>query len=178
MPTPISFDYDAMVDEIFEQRCHEQRLSLGPLEHRVGQNRRQCIVGEPQREITLDFDSRQPIQTQLATAPMYFQILMQAPNRMFLDDTIGGPISTEDQHRGLAGPPCEAREHVQGRKVAPVQVLENDGPWLVRTQRLNKIAKFAEHALPARAKQFALELGVLRGINDARYLQHPGWRIT
>src|SRR5437764_14100406 len=92
MPTTVSLDDHAVVDVIFEQRCHEQRLSLGALEHRAGQNRYQCLVGKSQCEITLDFDSRQPIKTHLAAAPMYLQILVQAPNRMSLDDTIGRPI--------------------------------------------------------------------------------------
>ena len=58
-----------------------------------------------------------------------------------------------------------------------MQILENDYPWAIGAQYLHKIAKFAEHALAGRTEYLALKRSALRRTDQARYLQHPGWRV-
>ena len=172
-PRAIDFNDCSLIDQIVEQRRDEQRLAPGPLEHRLGQGRSQCVVTEPQREIPLDFCPGQSIETQFGAAPMDPQILVQPP--YWMAGAVGRSIGAEDQHLRLARVSGKAGEHVHRREVAPMQILQDENPRPDGAQRFQKIAKLAQHALAGCAEHVLLERGAVRFIDETGYVQQPGW---
>ena len=133
-PGAIDFKDHVLIDEVVQKGGHEQWLPLGAPEQRLGKGRNQFFVSEAQCEMAFHLRPGQSIEPQFAAASMNLQILMQPPNRMSTDNGVGRAIGCENKHRSPAIPSREARQNVQRREVAPVQVLENDGQRAIRAQ--------------------------------------------
>ena len=89
---------------------------------------------------------------------------------MSLGHGVNRTIGCKDQHGSLAVLLRKARQDVQGRKVAPMQIFEDDDPWAVRAQDFHEIAELTQHALACCAENLALERCVILCVKGTRYL--------
>ena len=70
-----------------------------------------------------------------------------------VDGTVG---ADQEQPRGLP-PPGDQREQIDGRRIAPVQVLEHEHEGRFGRQRLDHLRHLAQHPLARGPQELALQ---------------------
>ena len=98
---------------------------------------------------------RQTAERQLRALLVRAQLLLEAAQRVTTQNQLRRSIRGEDQQRTCVGPAREIREHVERRRVAPVQILEDEDERLLRREPLDRSAEEPDRALrhhPARGR--------------------------
>src|SRR5258708_3171337 len=108
---------------------------------------------------------------------MDLQIIMDGPHQIYAGRQFGWTIGDHHQHRRLAAPPRQPRQHVKGGQVAPMQILDDYDPGAVRTQDFNEIAELPQHALSRGAENLIAEDDAIVVVEERRHLREPGWSM-
>lgn len=113
-PLPVDVADRAAGDQIVDHRHQKERLPQRALEHPFGQHLGQFGSAEPLRQILPDIGPREPVEGKPGAIMMDLQIIMDGPHRIYAGRQFGRTIGDHHQHRRLATPPRQARQHVKG----------------------------------------------------------------
>ena len=119
----------------------------------------------------------QQLERQLLASPGGLQLELDFLDGVLADDQIDRTIGTDqEQSRGLRAP-CQEGEQIDGRRVTPVQVLEDHDQWRFRRQRLDRFGDLAQHPLLRGAQQLPLQRVAVGGTEEPWHLHEPGGRM-
>src|SRR6185295_5433556 len=65
-------------------------------------------------------------------------------------------------------------QDVKRGEITPMEILENDGHRPIHARHYEKVAEFAQHALPRSPEDLVLESGPIRLLTEGGHLQQPG----
>ena len=102
---------------------------------------------------------------------MELQLLLGHPQRMPGRRHVGRPIGREDHQAGWLWAAREHREQVDRRRVAPVQILEDEHERRLCGHHVERFYELAQHSLPRRAVGTALH-GLEFCVGDERRELH------
>ena len=86
-------------------------------------------------------------QGDVLTLPPHPQLLDEGPQRMSRHDDVDGAIASDHEQARRLLPPPEHRQQIEGRMVAPVEVLEHQQNGRRGRQRLQGLGHLAQHPL-------------------------------
>jgi hypothetical protein len=87
------------------------------------------------------------------------------------------PIRREDQDARRLGVQCQRREQIDGRRVAPVKVVEPQDQRTLGGERHGGVAQLAHHPLAIRAPAAHAQTLALRRRQQRRHVRDPRRRV-
>ena len=176
-PHPADLAHAPLGDEVVDRGHDEQRIAVGVAMEHDGQIRREPVLRKAMREVLAHRRHAQVLQRHLRALPVHLELLLHGMQRMGDGGQLGGTVRAHhEQARGLA-PAGQARQEIDGGRVAPVQVFEHDGERLVEAERLEGLHQLAEHAVARRPQCPALDGLEIAVRQERRQLREPGRRV-
>ena len=120
----------------------------------------------------------QPGQLDLASqAPREKRLAKQRQRAVRLVPTDGSEGRDQEQPRGIHAR-SHVRDPVEGRRVAPVEVLDRKDEGVVGRERFDRIGQLPQHPIPDRPHEPLLKGGRLARSKNARELREPHRRVA
>jgi hypothetical protein len=89
---------------------------------------------------------RETTEGELLAAPARTQLGRESPQWVATEDDIGRPVGGEQHQPTRFRPLRDVREHVERRRVAPVQILQDENDDTLRGDRFDRAAEQADRA--------------------------------
>ena len=144
----------------------------------VGELAGERAVREPLAQIVGDRRLAEQRERQLLGAPPRLELARELPDGALGQGGLDGAIGADQEQPSGLLPPGDQREQVDGRRVAPVQVLENQHEGGVGRQRLDQLRHLAQHALARGPEELALQRVSVARVEEPRHLHEPGGRVS
>ena len=178
LPSVLARRDEAAREQIIDQRHHEQRIALGARVDDVRKLSGERVAREPLAKVVGDRRRAEQRQCQALGPPPRLELARELEDGALgqggLDGAIGGD---QEQPSGLP-PPGDQREQVHGRRVAPVEILENEDEGGVGGQRLDQLRHLAQHALSRGPDELALQRVPVARVEEPRHFHEPGGRVS
>ncbi|HXH82750.1 MAG TPA: hypothetical protein VNN07_07455 [Candidatus Tectomicrobia bacterium] len=174
-PSPTPRDQHAACDEVIDEAGHEQGVALRTLMDQRRERAREAIARTLRVEVLTDVGDAESVQDDLGAPPVHEQFSPHGPERMVRRGGVGGAIRGQDHEAGAARPWLrQERQQVEGRHVAPVQVLQDEEERRVPGERVDGLAHLAQHARRSRAERLPLQRVDLVRVGHRGHLGEPG----
>ena len=85
------------------------------------------------------------------------QFGLQPSQRVIAEDHIDWPVGADQQKTRRVTAPRQVRHEVQGRLIAPVQVLENDNQQAIGGDRFDRLGQVTQRSFARAASKLALQ---------------------
>ena len=138
-------------------------------------DRRKIVAREAFLEIALHRRLAQVVDGELDALPAYLQGSYRAQKDVFAYDGIGGAVRADHQQSCRFAAWCDRGQQVDGGRVAPVQVLEDEHQGRLGGPRLDEGCALAEHALGPHGMERLLQRVGVRIADQPGHLHQPRW---
>jgi hypothetical protein len=128
-------------------------------------------------DVGLGVSRGQRCEGDLLALPASLEVLLHAAERVIVDDQVGRPEGPDDQQPGGFTLARDVRDQVDGRGIAPVEILEHEHQRPRTREDLERFGHLPEHPSRPRDHRLAGDLpgGPLR--LERRELRDPGGRM-
>ena len=163
----------ALLEPGVEQGRHEQRVAARALPEHGGHLGRRGRA-EPCRQVVADGVPAERPHRDLRAQATSAQISRKTVDGMLLRDGVAAPVRADDEQTRRLPSSGERIEEVDGRGIAPVQVLEDEDERELVADRLEGLEHLPEHPQVRGSDQAALNRLELVVGEEPRHLCEPG----
>jgi len=118
------------------------------------------------------------LERQLGPVAVQLQIELERAQRVLVQDHLGRTVGRQQQQAGRLTPPRQRRDQIERRRVAPVQILEDQDQRRVGGERTQGFDHLAQHAPRRGTEALGEQPGALGLLDQGRHLQQPGRRAA
>ncbi|MEZ5100241.1 MAG: hypothetical protein R3C15_10680 [Thermoleophilia bacterium] len=156
-----------------DNALEEEGVPARPLVQELGELVGQAVAGEAPLEVLGDGAGGQRAKPQLRGEPAVHELLRRPPDRVGGGPRVLRAKRREHDESGGVVPAGERGERVDRRRVAPVEVLQDERERALGGDGLHGVDELAEHAL-ARRRRRGSARGEPERAREPRELRHPG----
>src|SRR5262249_55541807 len=148
VPSPVAHRQEATGDEVVEHAHHEERVTLRALieERRDALGLVGRLETEPRRDVFRHVRPRQQLERERFAEATREELVLDGAEWMVVYDHVGGPEAGGPHEMRRSAAARDAREPVDRRRVAPLQVLEHEHERPPARELLEGIRDFPQHA--------------------------------
>ena len=151
VPAPAVPDEIAAIAQVPHQVHHEERVPLGLLVNQRDERGRERVARELEPEIALDVGPIQVVERALDERVGRLQLPRDRQERVARDGHVRGPVGDEHQQPHAVEAAGQVVQHVDRRRVGPVQILEEEHERADARHVLEVGGELALHPLLRRA---------------------------
>ena len=90
---------------------------------------------------------------------------------------VDGPVGPDQEKACRLPAPCEQREEIDRRRVAPVQIFEHENQGRFCRQHFDRLRQLAEHSVTRGPQDLSLERVAVGTLEKPRHLREPRGRV-
>jgi hypothetical protein len=173
-PDAVGVGQPAALLQVLDGVQQEERVAVGLPMQALRDLGGKGMARVARREIVGDRVGLEPVEGDLDALPPRGQLVLQLRDRMPLRHRVDRAIGAEDEQRRRLAPHRDARQRGDRRRVAPMQILEDEHEQAVGRERLQHPLQLARHARSGRRGERTLQLVVLGRRQQPGQLEQPG----
>ena len=166
-PAAVAHDV-APIAEVAQQVHHEQRVTFGLLVDQRDERGWQRVARELELQVAIDVGPIEVIERALDQRVGCLQLPCDRQERVTRDGHVRGPVGDEYENPHAVEPAGQVVQHVDGRRVGPVQILDEEHQRTDARHVLEVGGELALHPFLGRA------LHVLADVRGRRALGREG----
>src|SRR5262249_31526310 len=172
-PPPIHLAQLILADEVVDRVHQKQRVTVRVSVEYRREVRGQLVSGKPAREVLADGRLAEARQRELVPVRVQLELVFHPLQGMRGGRDVGGSIRGHHQEARRFPPTRQHAQQIDGGRVTPVQIFEEQHERRVERQRVERLYQLAQHSIARRTLRAVPDRLHLAVLQQARQLLQP-----
>ena len=147
-PLAVDLPQLPLADQVVDRVHQEQRVAIRVAVEHESQLRGQAVSGKAPREVLVHRGDAQELQRYFVTVAVQLQLVLDPSQGMRAGGGhIGGTVRSDNEQARRFPPPGQHAEQVDGGRVAPVQILEEEHERRLEGEGIQRLHQLSQHAI-------------------------------